>query len=292
MVGYFEGIDSERGIEWRCSDSLSLRAFLRLETSERVPDHSWLSRTRGRLPHEVHDRVFGWVLSLLAEHGLVRGARIGVDASTMEANAALRHIVRRDTGEDYRAMLTRMARESGIETPSAEDLVRLDRKRKGRKLSNQAWVSETDPQARVAKMKNGTTHLAYKPEHAVDLDTGAVAAAELHPADKGDTRTIEGTEVHTDEHGGYNPLDRTDDYERLAVVHAEEEYVGSLGETTNSVEGFFSQLKRTIGGTHISVSRKHLAKYSKECEFRFNRRQNPESMLPDLISRFPEKGAE
>ena len=193
MVGYFEGIDSERGIEWRCSDSLSLRAFLRLETSERVPDHSWLSRTRGRLPHEVHDRVFGWVLSLLAEHGLVRGARIGVDASTMEANAALRHIVRRDTGEDYRAMLTRMARESGIETPSAEDLVRLDRKRKGRKLSNQAWVSETDPQARVAKMKNGTTHLAYKPEHAVDLDTGAVAAAELHPADKGDTRTIEGT---------------------------------------------------------------------------------------------------
>ena len=193
MVGYFEGIDSERGIEWCCSDSLSLRAFLRLETSERVPDHSWLSRTRGRLPHEVHDRVFGWVLSLLAEHGLVRGARIGVDASTMEANAALRHIVRRDTGEDYRAMLTRMARESGIETPSAEDLVRLDRKRKGRKLSNQAWVSETDPQARVAKMKNGTTHLAYKPEHAVDLDTGAVAAAELHPADKGDTRTIEGT---------------------------------------------------------------------------------------------------
>ena len=137
--------------------------------------------------------MFGWVLSLLAEHGLVRGARIGVDASTMEANAALRHIVRRDTGEDYRAMLTRMARESGIETPSAEDLVRLDRKRKGRKLSNQAWVSETDPQARVAKMKNGTTHLAYKPEHAVDLDTGAVAAAELHPADKGDTRTIEGT---------------------------------------------------------------------------------------------------
>ena len=111
----------------------------------------------------------------------------------MEANAALRHIVRRDTGEDYRAMLTRMARESGIETPSAEDLVRLDRKRKGRKLSNQAWVSETDPQARVAKMKDGTTHLAYKPEHAVDLDTGAVAAAELHPADKGDTRTIEGT---------------------------------------------------------------------------------------------------
>ena len=132
------------GIEWCCSDLLSLRVFLRLETSDSVPDHSWLSGTRGRLPHEVHDRVFGWVLSLLAEHGLVRGARIGVNTSTMEANAARRHIVRRDTGADYRAMLARTARESGIETPSVEDLVHLDRKRKGRKLSNKAWGSETD----------------------------------------------------------------------------------------------------------------------------------------------------
>ena len=193
MVGYFEGIDSERGIEWRCADSLSLREFLRLQTTERVPDHSWLSKTRSRLPHEVHQRVFGWVLTLIAERGLVKGDRIGVDASTMEANAALRTIVRRDSGETYREMLKRMAKESGIETPSADDLIRLDRGRKGKKLSNEDWVSGTDAEAKVAKMKDGTTHLAYKPEHAVDLDTSAVVAAEIHPADEGDTTTLPGT---------------------------------------------------------------------------------------------------
>lgn len=193
MIGYFEGIDSERGIEWRCADSLSLRDFLRLQTTDRVPDHSWLSKTRSRLPHEVHETVFGWVLTLIAEHGLVKGERIGVDASTMEANAALRTIVRRDSGETYREMLKRMAEESGIETPSADDLIRMDRARKGKKLSNEDWVSGTDPEAKIAKMKDGTTHLAYKPEHAVDLDTGAVVAAEIHPADQGDTTTLSGT---------------------------------------------------------------------------------------------------
>ena len=190
LVGYFEGIDSERGLEWRCSDSLSLREFLRLESRDRVPDHSWLSKTRTRLPHEVHAAVFDWVLALIAEAGLVKGDRIGVDASTMEANAALRNIVRRDTGEGYREMLEHLAQESGIETPTADDLARLDRKRKGKKLSNQDWVSKSDPEAKIAKMKDGTTHLAYKPEHAVDLDTGAVVAAELHPADEGDTTTL------------------------------------------------------------------------------------------------------
>src|SRR3982751_3515700 len=193
MVGYFEGIDSERGIEWRCSDSLSLREFLRLESRQQVPDHSWLSKTRGRLPHEVHERVFGWVLALLAERGLVRGERIGVDASTMEAHAALRTIVRGDSGEDYRTMLTRMAVESGIETPTAEALIRLDRKRKGKTLSNTEWESPADPDARIAKLKDGRTHLAYKPEHAMDLDTGAVVAAEVHFAGRGDTATLPGT---------------------------------------------------------------------------------------------------
>jgi IS5 family transposase len=193
LVGYFEGIDSERGIEWRCADSLSLREFLRLQERERVPDHSWLSKTRGRLAHEVHVEVFGWVLARLDEHGLIKGERIGVDASTMEANAALRTIVRRDSGEGYRQMLKRMAAESGIETPSADDLVRIDRARKGKKLSNVDWVSKTDPDAKIAKMKDGTTHLAYKPEHGVDLDTGAVIAAELHPADQGDTTTLVAT---------------------------------------------------------------------------------------------------
>jgi transposase len=190
LVGYFEGIESERGLEWRRADSLSLREFLRLGTTEPVPDHSWLSKTRSRLPLEVHEAVFAWVLQRLAEHGLIRGERIGIDASTMEANAALRAIVRRDTGEGYRAMLERLAKESGIATPTAEDLVRLDRKRKGKRLSNAAWASPTDPEARIAKLKDGRTHLAYKPEHAVDLDTGAIVAAEVHPADRGDAATL------------------------------------------------------------------------------------------------------
>jgi transposase len=193
MVGYFEGIDSERGIEWRCSDSLSLREFLRLEATDRVPDHSWMSKTRGRLPHEVHEQVFAWVPALIGAHGLVRGERIGVDASTLEANAALRRIVRRDTGEGYREMLERMAEASGIATPTAEDLTRMDRQRRGKRLSNEEWMSSTDPEARIARMKDGTTHLAYKPEHAVDPDSGAVIAAEIHLADEGDTAPITGT---------------------------------------------------------------------------------------------------
>jgi transposase len=193
LIGYFEGIHSERGIVWRCSDSLSLREFLRLTTREKVPDHSWMSKTRSRLPHEVHDKIFGWVLALVAGHDLVKAERIGVDGSTMEANAALRTIVRRDNGETYREMLTRMAKESGIDTPTAEDLVRLDRKRKGKKLSNADWESATDPDAKITRMKNGSTRLAYKPEHAVDLDTGVIVAAPIHSADQGDTNTLDPT---------------------------------------------------------------------------------------------------
>src|SRR5512136_1628812 len=193
MIGYFEGLDSERGIVWRCSDSRSLGDFLRLGKRDKVPDHSWLSKTRSRLPHEVHEKVFEFVLKIVAERGLVKGERIGVDGSTMEANAALRTIVRRDNGESYREMLTRMAKESGVETPTIDDLIRLDRQRKGKKLSNEDWTSKTDPEAKIAKMKDGSTHLAYKPEHAVDLDTGIIVAAALHPADEGDTTTIAGT---------------------------------------------------------------------------------------------------
>jgi len=153
MVGYFEGIDSERGIAWRCADSFSLRDFLRLGTRDNVPDHSWLSKTRSRLPHEAHETIFCWVLALVAEHGLVKGERVGVDGSTMEASAALRTIVRRDNGETYREMLTRMAKESGVETPTIDDLVRLDRKRKGKTLSNADWTSPTDPDATIARMR-------------------------------------------------------------------------------------------------------------------------------------------
>jgi transposase len=197
LVGYFEGIDSERGPEWRCADSLSLREFLRLGTTEPAPDHSWLGKTRSRLPLEVHEAVSAWVLERPAEHGLIRGERIGVDASTREANAALRAILRRDTGEGYRAMLERLAAEaSGIATPRADDRSRAP----GSRAEGQAaverraeWTSPTDPEARVAKLKDGRTRLAYKPEHAVDLDTGAIVAAELHAADRGDAATLPDT---------------------------------------------------------------------------------------------------
>src|SRR5215213_1181096 len=181
FVGQFEGLDSEREIAWRCADSLSLHRFLRLVEGETVPDHSTLSVTRSRLPLEVHHAVFGLLLEIADKHALVKGKRIGVDASTQEANAALRRLVRRDTGEDYQEMLRRLAKESGIETPSAEDLIRFDRARKGKTLSNADWASPTDPEARIARMKDGTTHLAYKPEHAVDLDTGVIVAARIHP---------------------------------------------------------------------------------------------------------------
>ena len=137
--------------------------------------------------------MFAWVLQRLAEHGLIKGDRIGVDASTMEANAALRAIVRRDSGEGYREMLHRLAKESGIPTPTAADLIRLDRNRQGKRLSNRDWTLPTDLQAKIAKLKDGRTRLAYKPEHAVDLDTGAIVAAEIHPANQGDTTTLPGT---------------------------------------------------------------------------------------------------
>jgi hypothetical protein len=149
--------------------------------------------TRSRLPLEIHHAVFGFILEIADRHDLVKGQRIGVDASTQEANAALRRLVRRDTGEDYQEMLRRLAQESGIETPSAEDLIRFDRARKGKTLSNADWASPTDPEARIARMKDGTTHLAYKPEHAVDLDTGVIVAARIHPADQGDTQTLAAT---------------------------------------------------------------------------------------------------
>jgi transposase len=193
FVGQFEGLDSEREIAWRCADSLSLHRFLRLAEGETIPDHSTLSVTRSRLPLEVHHAVFGFLLEIADKHALVRGKRIGVDASTQEANAALRRLVRRDSGEAYQEMLRCLARESGIETPTTEDLIRVDRTRKNKTLSNADWASPTDPEARIARMKDGTTHLADKPEHAVDLDTGVIVAARIHPADQGDTQTLAAT---------------------------------------------------------------------------------------------------
>ena len=194
LVGYFEGIDSERGIAWRAADSLAIRRFLGIAVDEDVPDHSTISRTRRLIDVETHRAVFTWVQQRLVASGVLKGATIGIDATTLEANAAMRSIVRRDTGEDYQAYLTGLAQASGIATPTRDDLARLDRKRK-KTTSNKDWRSPVDPDAKVAKMKDGRTHLAHKVEHAVDLDTGAVVAVTVQGADTGDTTTIGDTTV-------------------------------------------------------------------------------------------------
>jgi len=188
-VGYFEGIDSERGIAWRAADSLALRRFLGYELHQSTPDHTTISRTRRLIDVETHRAVFGWVLKVLGEEGLLKGNTIAIDGTTLEANAALRSIVHRATGEAYNEFLRRLAAESGIETPTREQLAKMDRKRP-RKGSNEEWKSPEDPDARIVKMKDGRTHLAHKAEHAVDLETGAVVAVVLHPATAGDTQTV------------------------------------------------------------------------------------------------------
>lgn len=194
LIGYFEGIGSDRGISWRVADSITLREFLGYELSEATPDHSTLSRTRRLIDVQTHEAVFDWVVTLLAREGLVRGKTLGIDGTTLEANAAIRSIVRRDSGEDYSEYLERLAKEAGIEEPSREDLARFDKKRKPKKTtSNKDWEHPHDPDARVTKMKDGRTHLAHKAEHAVDMETGAIVAVTVQPADRGDTTSLEGT---------------------------------------------------------------------------------------------------
>src|SRR5882724_2596384 len=189
LIGYFEGLDSERGIAWRAADSLAVRTFLGLGLEDGAPDHSTISRTRRLIDVETHRAVFTWVQERLVEAGLLKGQTIAIDATTLEANAAMRSIVRRDTGESYQRFLTRLAAASGIKTPTRAALARLDRRRKKR-TSNAEWVNPSDPDAKVTKMKDGRTHLAHKAEHAVDLETGALVAVTLHGADVGDTTSL------------------------------------------------------------------------------------------------------
>jgi len=188
LVGYFEGLDSERGIAWRVADSFALREFLGLVLPEAPPDHSIISRTRRLIDLETHEAVFTWILQRLVDAGFVKGRTVGIDATTLEANAALRSIVRRDTGESYHDFLTKLARACGIETPTRADLARIDRKRK-KKGSNDDWTHPHDPDAKITKMKDGRTHLAHKAEHAVDLETGAIVGVTVQDADDGDTTT-------------------------------------------------------------------------------------------------------
>ena len=233
LIGYFEGLDSERGIAWRTADSLALRDFLGLALTEAPPDHSTVSRTRRLIDLETHQAVFTWVLQRIADSGLLKGKTIGIDATTLEANAALKSIVRRDTEEGYQEFLTKLAKESGIETPTKEELARFDRKRP-KKGSNDDWKHPHDPDARITKMKNGSTHLAHKTENAVDLETGVIVGVTVQPADSGDTTTMIDTlitaaeqveavlpqsegiqEVVADK--GYHSTERLVDLERLGL---------------------------------------------------------------------------
>ena len=189
LLGYFEGLDSERAIAWRAADSLSIRHFLDFDLHEAPPDHSTLSRTRRLIDVETHQAVFTWVLQQLAAAQLVVGRTLGIDATTLEANAAMRSIVRRDTGAEYEAWLTQLAEASGIATPTRAELARFDRKRK-KKGSNDDWTHPQDPDAKITKLKDGRTHLAHKAEHTVDLETGAVVSVTVQDADDGDTTTM------------------------------------------------------------------------------------------------------
>jgi transposase len=190
LVGYFEGIDSQRGIAWRCSDSLAVREFLRLKVRQAAPDHSSLTVTRKRLPIQVHEAVFAKVLALAQEKGLLKGGTVAVDSTTLEASGAMKSIVRKVTGEDWKEYVGRLAKEAGLENLTDEELRAFDKKRQGKKVSNDDWHSPSDPDSRIAKMKNGDTHLAYKAEHAVDLKTEMIVAAQVYHADQADSDTL------------------------------------------------------------------------------------------------------
>ena len=194
FVGYFENIDSQRGIAWRCADSLSLRTFLGVPLNEKTPDHSTMTNTRKRLPPEVFEEVFQFVLAIAETKKLIGGKTVGVDSTMLEANAAMKSIVRRDTGEDWKEYVTRLMKEEGViekdHKPTDEEVRRYDKQRKNKKVSNEDWVSTSDPQSQITQMKDGRTHMAYKAEHVVDLKTDLVLAAEIRPATAADTATI------------------------------------------------------------------------------------------------------
>ncbi len=201
FIGFFEDISSQRGIAWRCEDSRSLARFLGFSPGEETPDHSTLSLTRQRLPMEIHQLAFELVLKAAQDHGLLKGKTIGVDATDLEANASMKSIVRRDTGDDWREYVRKLyEEETGISDPDDEELRRFDKSRKNKKVSNEEWVSESDPHARIGKMKDGRTHLKYKAENAVDLDTEIIVAAEVYHGDCGDAFTIEDTVMTAQTH--------------------------------------------------------------------------------------------
>jgi transposase len=191
MVGFFEDIRSERGIIARCSDSLSIRSFLRYELTQKLPDHSSLSVIRRRLPLPVFDLAFAQVLKALTEHKLIKGKRLAIDTSVLEANASLRSLENRFTGESYREYVKKLAEAAGIDPSDARAVSAFDRKREGRRTSNEEWVNPHDPDAKIGPDKKGVTRMIYKPEHVVDADTGAIVDVGIKPGDEADSATLE-----------------------------------------------------------------------------------------------------
>jgi len=242
MIGFFEGLDSERGIAWRLADSLTLRQFLSIALDEKTPDHVTISRTRRLIDGETHQNIFSWVLERLAQAGLIKGKTIGVDSTTLEANAAMKSIVRRDTGESYMAYLKRLAEAEGIEAKDAAALLRMDRKRK-KKSSNEDWQSPVDSDAEITKLKDGRTALAYKAENAVDMETGAIVAVTTHSGAAGDTTTV----VETVIEAGLAVADLIDEKtpEGKYEVHPEgvQEVVADKGYHSNDVMVAMAELK-------------------------------------------------
>ena len=233
LVGYFEGIDSQRGIAWRCADSLSLKQFLGYGPTESTPDHSSLTKIRQRLPEEVYGRMFEFVLRLVADHKLLSAREVGVDSTTLEANAAMKSIVRKDTGEGWREYVTglmREAREIGPdEEPSAEAVAKFDKRRKGKKVSNDDWENPHDKDAKIAKLKDGRTHLAYKAEHVVDLQTEVILAAETYGANEADTATLVPSAEAAQDH-----VEATNTYRLISKIAADKGYHAI--ETLTAVE--------------------------------------------------------
>ena len=242
MIGFFEGIDSERGIAWRLADSLTLRQFLSTGLDETTPDHVTISRTRRLIDEETHQRVFTWVLQQLVQGGLIKGKTIGVDSTTLEANAAMKSIVRRDTGESYTGYLKRLAEAEGVHAEDAAALRRMDRKR-AKKMSNEVWENPNDPEAEITRLKDGRTALAFKAENAVDMETGAIVAVTTHGGAAADTATVEMTVLEAGVAVADMTAEKTPEGKYPVHANGVEEVVADKGYHSNEVVRALAELE-------------------------------------------------
>lgn len=292
MVGYFEGLSSERGIAWRCADSMSLREFLGYELTQDTPDHSTLSRWRRNLPEKLHREVFEWVVGVAREEKILKGRRVAIDSTTMEANAAMKSIVRKADGATYQDYLKKLAKAEGIENPTPQDLQRLDRKRRGKRASNKDWKSKTDTNARIARMKDGRTHMAYKVENAMDVQSRITLAAEVHMADQGDPATVARTLLSADEtvmnagvEGGIHEVILDRGYHADAVLETLEEK-GFRGYVAEPKRGRRNWTKQRRRDGDERVTRRQRALYGNRRRSRSGRGRQ----FQKLRAEFPERG--